>query len=45
MKKCAYNSGKTDAVDPDVHDLAREKYKTELSNRLLKREIHQGHMD
>ena len=45
MKKCAYNSEKHDAVDPDAHNLAREQYKTELSNRILKREIHQGHMD
>lgn len=45
MKKCAYDPTKSDAVDPDDHALAREQYKTELSNRILKREIHKGHLD
>ena len=39
MKKCAYNPSKHEAVDPDVHDQAREQYKLELSNRMLKREL------
>ena len=45
IKKCAYNPTKSEAVDPDAHDLAREQYKTDLADRILKREINKKHMD